>query len=220
MDMKRMMKSVLAVLLLAAILSGLCACGGTKIDAEAFTDQAMQARLTGEADEEYAKLAGIKKDDVAAAYEQVLKDEQAYFASYFDIDLSLCSEETAQRIIGLYRKLFPKGEYEVGVSTQSGESYLVSLTLMPMDIVRQVREKDWQQFQMDWVADYERLYEMEPAELEEEWANRILDLFDERLDSVGYLEPETISIQIVQQEGAYRISETDVKRIDTLLIKY
>jgi len=45
-------------------------------------------------------------------------------------------------------------------------------------------------------------------------------MFEERLDSVDYLEPETISIQIVQQEGAYRISETDVKRIDTLLIKY
>ena len=91
---------------------------------------------------------------------------------------------------------------------------------MPMDIVRQVREKDWQQFQLDWVADYEDLYEMEPEELEEEWASRILELFEARLDDVEYLEPETISIQIVQQEGAYRISETDVKRIDTLLIKY
>ena len=89
-----------------------------------------------------------------------------------------------------------------------------------MDIVRQVREKDWQQFQMDWVGDYASLYEMEPAELEEKWAGQILDLFEARLDSVDYLEPETISIQIVQQEGAYRISETDVRRIDTLLIKY
>ncbi len=61
---------------------------------------------------------------------------------------------------------------------------------------------------------------MEPAELEEKWAGQILDLFEARLDSVDYLEPETISIQIVQQEGAYRISETDVRRIDTLLIKY
>ena len=218
--MKKLMRGLLTCILIAALLTGLCACGGSKIDAEAFTEQAMHARLTGEAEEEYAKLAGIKKEDAAAAYEQVLKEEQAYFASYFDIDLSLCSEATEQRILDMYRKLFPKGKYEVGASTQSGDSYLVSLTLMPMDIVRQVREKDWQQFQLDWVGDYERLYEMEPPEMEEEWANRILDLFEARLDSVEYLEPETISIQIVQQENAYRISETDIKRIDTLLIKY
>ena len=218
--MKKQMKKLFTFVLLGALLAGLCACGGSSLDAEAFTDQAMQARLTGKAEEDYAKLAGIKKEDAAAAYEQVLTDERDYFASYVDIDLSLCSEETGQRIIDLYRKLFPKGKYEVGASTQSGDSYLVSLTVMPMDIVRQVREKDWQQFQLDWVADYESLYEMEPAEMEEEWADRILNMFEARLDSVDYLEPETISIQIVQQEGAYRISETDVRRIDTLLIKY
>ena len=218
--MRKMTKGLIALLLLFALMTWLCGCGETRIDAEAFTDQAMKARLTGEVEEDYSKLSGIKAADAAAAYEQVLKDEQAYFADYFDIDLAKCSEETGQRIIDLYRKLFPKGKYEIGASTQSGDSYLVSLTLMPMDIVRQVREKDWQQFQLDWVADYERLYDMEPEELEEEWANRILDMFEERLDSVDYLEPETISIQIVQQEGAYRISETDVKRIDTLLIKY
>ncbi len=218
--MDKRMKGFFTFLLLAALLTGLCACGGSSLDAEGFTEQAMQARLTGTAGEEYTKLAGIKKEDTADAYEQVLKDERDTFASYFDIDLSLCSEETEQRIIDLYRKLLPKGRYEIGASTQSGDSYLVSLTVMPMDIVRQVREKDWQQFQLDWVADYESLYEMEPAEMEEEWANRILDLFEARLDSVDYLEQETISIQIVQQEGAYRISETDVKRIDTLLIKY
>lgn len=214
------MKKIITGLLLYVLIAGLCACGESKIDAEAFTDQAMKARLTGEAEDDYSKLSGIKQADAATAYEQVLMDEQAYFASYFDIDLTKCSEETGQRIIDLYRKLFPQGKYEVGTSTQSGDSYLVSLTIMPMDIVRQVREKDWQQFQLDWVADYEDLYEMEPEELEEEWASRILELFEARLDDVEYLEPETISIQIVQQEGAYRISETDVKRIDTLLIKY
>ena len=218
--MKKYMKSVILILILAVLTAGLQACGGNKIDAEAFTVQALKARLTGEAEEEYSKLSGIRTADAAAAYEQVLKEEQETFASYFDIDLSLCTEQTAQRIIDMYRKLLPKGKYEIGASTQSGDSYLVSLTLMPMDIVRQVREKDWQQFQLDWVADYERLYELEPTELEEEWANRILDLFEARLDDVDYLEPETISIQIVQQEGAYRISETDIKRIDTLLIKY
>lgn len=218
--MNRPLKGLLVLLLVSVLLAGLCACGGSALDAEAFADEAIRARLTGEAGEEYAKLAGMKKENLASAYEQVLKDEADAFAGYFDIDLTLCSEQTRQRIVELYRKLLPLGKYEVGGSTRSGDSYLVSVTVTPMDIVRQVREKDWQQFQMDWVGDYASLYEMEPAELEEKWAGQILDLFEARLDSVDYLEPETISIQIVQQEGAYRISETDVRRIDTLLIKY
>lgn len=213
---KRIACAAMCALLLMGLL---CACG-EQMDAAVFTEQAMAARMTGKSGEEYQKLAGLNADEVKKAFEQTLLDEADVFASYFDIDLKQCSDGIRTRIVEMYRTLLAKGKYETGVFTRSGDSYLVSLTITPMDIVKQVREQDWQQFQRDWVADYDILYEMEQAELEEEWATRILALFDGRMDSIGYLEPETISIQIVRQDGGYRISETDIERIDTLIVKY
>jgi len=214
-------KKRLALCLSAALLVCLlCSCGGAKIEADSFTEQALSAHFTGESDDEYKELAGLTSDGAGEAYEQVLKDEADYFADYFDIDLNHISEKTYSRIVELYRTLLAKASYEVGEYTESGDGYLVSLTIAPMDIVQQVRNQDWASFQQQWIADYADLYEMEKDEFEEEWADRVLDLFDARINTVGYLDSETISIQIVKNDKSFAIESADVSRIDTLAIKY
>ena len=218
--MKAKWKQVCALILCLALLVGaLTACGGS-IDASAFTEQALSARFTGESDESYKELANLNDTTAEEAYEQVLQDEADYFAEYFDINLELCSEETRDKIVSMYRTLLAKASYQVGVSTPSGEGYLVSVTIAPMDIVQRIRDEKWDSFQQDWIGDYADLYEMDEQELEQTWADRILEMFDGYLSKVDYLEEETISIQITRNDGAYVISDTDIQRIDTLVIKY
>ena len=62
---------------------------------------------------------------------------------------------------------------------------------------------------------------MTEEELETAWAEGVIGLFKARLDSIDYLEPETISVQIVKDEsGVYTISSDDYEKIDSLIIQY
>ena len=62
---------------------------------------------------------------------------------------------------------------------------------------------------------------MSDAEFDEAWIVAILDAIAPRLDNVGYLEPETISVQIAKDsDGYYTITENDFSRVDELMIQY
>ena len=42
-----------------------------------------------------------------------------------------------------------------------------------------------------------------------------------RVDSIGYLDPQTISVQVVKgDDGRYSIDESDFSRIEGLIIAY
>ena len=42
-----------------------------------------------------------------------------------------------------------------------------------------------------------------------------------RIDSIGYLDPQTISVQVVKgEDNVYVIDDSDFSRIDSLIIAY
>ena len=63
--------------------------------------------------------------------------------------------------------------------------------------------------------------DMSDEEYEEAWANAIIDLVKSRISTIGYLDPQTISVQVTKDDdGVYSIDEGDFQRIDMLMIQY
>ncbi len=108
------------------------------------------------------------------------------FADYFNIDLDLCDSSISDEIADLYHQIYPHSKYEVGDTTTSGETYLVSLTIYPMDIIDQAMAHSTE-FGAAW---QERINNGEfgdatEKQYEEAWANAIIDLVSAQLIPSG-----------------------------------
>ena len=58
------------------------------------------------------------------------------------------------------------------------------------------------------------------SEREELWADGIITEVEKNLDSIGYLDPVTISLQVIIENDGYSIVDDDLVRMDELVISY
>jgi hypothetical protein len=206
------------------LLSG---CAGDKTDFSAV--KLLQGNLDliylGAYDSEYLELTNLTEEAAQTAHEEALLTEAGYFADYFDISQEKLSEATASRIVELYRSIYAKSRYETGTAAKEGESgnYSVELTIYPIDIMQKFMNEDSEALLADWQVkrDSGELAELSEDERNEAWAQDILELLEARLDTLGYLEPQTITVHISQNEnGEYIINADDFENADRLIIKY
>lgn len=219
--MKRTLKKLLALSLSAAVCVGLLAgCGS--FSASDLVKSNLDFIYLDQYTDDYLKKVDLTKEEAHQQYEQGIQMEVQAFASYFNIDLDLCDSSISDEIADLYHQIYPHSTYEVGETSTSGETYLVSLTIYPMDIIDQAMAHSTE-FGAAW---QERINNGEfgdatEKQYEEAWANAIIDLVSAQLDSIGYLDPQTISVQVTKDEdGVYGIDSGDFQRIDILMIDY
>lgn len=216
MKSKTVFTAVLCMLLAAVMLAG---CGAT-YDPKVQVQGNLDAQYLNQYSDEYLKMSVNSKSELDKMYEKGLEIEADYFINYFEISIDQCPDTTRDRIIKLYRDIYARSKYEVGEAEKSGDNYLVSVTVYPIDIFEKIIAEDMEQLMENWRKD-DSLFTMTDEELEAEWADRIIQMCTSKIASIGYLEPETISVQIVKNEDEnYTINESDVKRIDELIIKY
>lgn len=203
--------------LAAALLAG---CGLASFDPKAHLQGNLDAQYLNKYSDEYLNSVVNTKEELEKAYDDGLDVEVDYFIEYFGIEIDKCADTVKTEIKDIYKEIYSHAKYEVGDASKSGDTYLVSLTVYPIDIVQKVVNDDWDAFAEAWQAD-DTLYDMTEEEFETAWAEGVIGLFKARLDSIDYLEPETISVQIVKnEEGIYTISSNDFQRIDSLIIQY
>ena len=209
---------VLAVVLCMGLLSG---CGS--FSATELVKNNLDLIYLNQYTDDYLTRVGLDKEQADQEYEDGLEVEAEYFASTFDIDLDICGDEIRQQIIDLYRQIYTHSKYEVGAESRSGDTYLVQLTVYPIDIFQKVNDEDAEAFLADMQerADAGEFVNMTDDEYEVVWAQAIIDMVSARIDSIGYLDPQTISVQVVKgEDNVYVIDDSDFNRIDSLIISY
>ena len=99
----------------------------------------------------------------------------------------------------------------------------MQLTVYPIDIFQKVNDEDSEAFLADIQerANAGEFVNMTDDEYEVVWAQAIIDMVSARIDSIGYLDPQTISVQVVKgEDNVYVIDDSDFNRIDSLIIAY
>ena len=208
--MKKM--KVIAIVLAAVLCMGLLSgCGS--FSAADLVKNNLDLIYLNQYTDDYLTRVGLDKEQADQEYEGGLEVEAEYFANTFDIDLDICGDEIRQQIIDLYRQIYTHSKYEVGSQSRNGDTYLVQLTVYPIDIFQKVNDEDSEAFLAD-------LQERDD-EYEVVWAQAIIDMVSARIDSIGYLDPQTISVQVVKgEDNVYVIDDSDFNRIDSLIIAY
>ena len=114
-------------------------------------------------------------------------------------------------------------KYEVGSESKNGETYLVEVTIYPIDIISKIMDEDAEDFTEKWQTRVENgeFDNSTEEEVEQTWAREIIDMVDARINSIGYLDPQTISVQVTKDDDDYYgIDSGDFDRIDSLIIQY
>lgn len=218
--MKKM--KVMALALAAALCLGLLSgCGS--FSASELVKSNLDLIYLDQYSDDYLKKVGLDKEQAEQQYEGGLEMEAEYFADLFSIELDTCGDEVRQQIIDLYRQIYTHSKYEVGTESRSGDTYLVQLTVYPIDIFQKVADEDTDSFweNMQTRADAGEFADMTDEEYEVAWAQAVIDMVAARIDSIDYLDPQTISVQVVKDDdGVYSIDTSDFNRIDSLMIAY
>lgn len=177
--------------------------------------------------DEYLESVHLTAEEADLQYEDGIAVEADYFVRHFELVLDQCPEGTEERIKELYRKIYALSKYEVGEQTQNGDTYLVPLTVYPIDVIMNIDDEALADFGEDWSeridsGEFDDITEEEfDAIFESEWAECVIGLAEEGLATAGYMDPETISVQVTpDSDGVYTISENDFNRIDSLIIAY
>ncbi len=173
--------------------------------------------------DEYLKKVNLDKAQAEQQYQEGLNVEADVFANLFNIELDSCDDAVKEKILALYRQIYSHSKYEVGTESRNGDTYLVQLTVYPIDIFAKVIEEDVEEFgnTMQSREAAGEFADLTDAEFEAVWAQAVIDMVSGHLNSIGYLDAQTISVQVVQDDdGAYSIDSSDFQRIDSLMIAY
>ena len=214
---------LLALGLSAALTAGLLSGCGSSFSAAELVKNNLDLIYLDQYSDEYLEETGLTAEQAQEMYTSGLETETEYFAEIFNVDLDTCGDDIKQQIVDLYAQIYTHSKYEVGTETRSGDTYLVELTVYPMDIIQKIIDEDADTFNSDMQArsDAGEFENMTEEEYEVTWAQSVIDLVSARLDSIDYLDAQTISVQVVKDDdGLYAIDDSDFQRIDSLMISY
>lgn len=190
--------------------------------AKALVQGKLDELYAGRFDQEYLSLRGIGEEESREAFQTNLSEQAAYFAIYFDIDN--LTDELAEEIAELWTEIYGMARYTVGEveAVGDGKTFAVSVTVEPMDLIRQMTER-----QEDALAPYYQKYgktgtesfsEEKLVEADALWAQCILDLARDQMTQIKYLEAQTVDVLVtLGEDGLWTVADGDLYLVDDLI---
>lgn len=216
-NVRKVCALALSVVLCLAVLAG-C---GSSFSATELVKGNLDLIYLNQYSDTYLKSVNLTKDEANQQYEDGIAVEVDYFCNYFNVVLDSCDETIQPQIADMYRQIYDHSKFEVGGETRNGDTYLVELTVYPIDIFQKFVEEDWETYLTQWQERYLAGEFASEQEAETNWAQGLIDQINGRMDSIGYLDPQTVSVQVTKgDDGRYSIDNNDFSRIDGLMIAY
>ena len=216
-NVRKVCALALSVVLCLAVLAG-C---GSSFSATELVKGNLDLIYLNQYSDTYLKSVDLTKDEADQQYEDGIAVEVDYFCNYFNVVLDSCDETIQPQIADMYRQIYDHSKFEVGSETKNGDTYLVELTVYPIDIFQKFVEEDWETYLSQWQERYLAGEFASEEAAETDWAQGLIDQINGRMDSIGYLDPQTVSVQVTKgDDGLYSIDNNDFSRIDGLMIAY
>ncbi len=221
-------KRVCALALALGLSVCLASCGEksglSKEDAAVYVQGVIEENYLGTCSKEYMDLVGIGYGDVDAAYEASIQAEVSYFIYNYSIEHP--TDELREELTELYEDIYKQIKFEVvSAAEQDDGSFSVKVSVDPLNIAHLAEEKLDEALEPFYekytAADVENMSDEEYEAVDQEWAGIILDAFQTSLPEMGYLETQSVSVQLEKDEdGYYAITDDDFRRLDALVIDY
>ena len=236
--MKRMMRRVLAVLLVIGMLATLMGCALLSSDENRVTDL-VQGNLDhvylGKYEPKYLLLVELNEEEAETQYQMGLAYEAEYFAYYWGIlgeneTFDELDADLQQSIIDLYDEIYGYSSYDVEKAVrQSDGSYTVKVRIRPIDIMEQAMTLYENGTYLPLEVYFAKAAELDGDQLADEtywsltneYGHIIVEMVRSLLPELGYGEQKSQVIQVDETEDGYlQINEDDFAIFDEYVIYY
>ena len=194
--MKRKTRILAFVLVAALIMLCLSGCGRKGIDAEAAVDAYLKAETRGEF-EEYAKMAGVDKEELEKNYTDTLEEMKMMFKHVESLGIDV-GDELVEEI----RNLLATAKYEITGSVRDDDgNYTVDVDVYPSDVI---------------TLFFEKIMEGAMAATEvEQLGDVMVQGLRDAIAEQSYGEPETCQVRITynKENKRYEISDEDTNEL-------
>lgn len=235
--MKRMrkMKKVLLILLSLALMLSLTGCGGLwdllgdeSDRIAAYIQGYLDLTYKGQFNEDYMEELDLTEEDMQERYESGLRAEAQFFEGAIGL-IEYPTEESTQRLVDLYARIYSYSDYTVESSTmmESG-NYAVEVSFRPIDIMTKFSPEQFNEVFVDVLDEFGVHTEEELAAMSEEdyikadgiYAQRIMDMVEEAIPGTGHGEERSVVVQIKDAGDYWEPVQEDIDTIDYYLIDY
>lgn len=239
---KTIAKRVSALALAGAMTLSLGACSGgmTTDDASKCVQVELDATYKGEFSGFVDFYSNVTTDDAKSQYDANVEGEVGNFLSMYGMPtvedsntLQEFSDMQMHRAKQLYQQIYAKSDYTITSSSKQDDgTFAVKVNIKPMNIIKLVDDNYDEGF-AEFDAKFDAIKEEVQAMSDEEFAtwytdtyvreyyDTLLDVLEEQIPNIDYLEEKSIVIQVQQSEdGALMITNEDFGNLDWLMIDY
>ena len=217
------------VALALCLILALTACtretqGPSEFDAEVYVTGVLKATYLGEFDPDYLDMVGMTASEAQTEYENGIRAEMSNFYSAYSIETS--TDELEEEIKELYHQIYSHASLTVaGVESREDGSFLVTVEVAPIDIVRQVHEV-LPEAQEKFLANYPEeirntMTTEEYTAFDAAWGELVVGLYQEKLETIGNLPVQAVPLRVEKDsQGYYGLNREDFLALDKLVIDY
>ncbi len=205
--MKKIIKLLTTALLVSAmLLTGGC---GKKFDATGYVNSFMKMITQGDVSD-YMKLTDQSEEEAKGDYQKML-DEMASMLENFG-----ASEEVQNKVTDAFIALLAKAKYTVHDAVEVDGGFDVDVEIEPIQGVYDGMMEELQNEAMDAVSSNE----ITTDEIYDWLFTKMADKMTEKLDSITYGTPETVTVHLEKNGNVYEIKDDSAtgEKIGQLLI--
>ena len=219
--------TALVLALSLALLLPLSACGGglSADDAQLYVQGVLDENYLGKADPDFLKLIDSTEEETEEVYAGSMETEAQFFLDSF-VESELSQEEQdrlLEELSAMYRQIYAHSKYTVESASEVDDTtFGVKVTVEPIDIFHQVADELNNGAADELNSRYpDQMTDEEYMAYEVEWVELFMDLTYEKLPQLGYLEPQTLLVQVALGDDHYwTIPDEDFWALDALIIDY
>lgn len=206
-SMKKIMVTVLAVVMMVATFAG-C---GQKFDAAAYVTSCMDLLTKGET-KQYTKTTGRTEEEAQQDYEANI---DSMMSAMGDISMT---EDLENGYRQLFKDLYKNAKYEVtgAEKMEDEDGYTVTIEIQQMTGFFDGVQDEL----MTQATDYVNGLSEMPSddELNEAIYQMMLDLLEANLSEITYNDAQTITVEVMGDDGVYSITDEGYTAIDDALL--
>ncbi len=221
-----MKKTILAI----ACALALAGCGGMSEEERLSTYVQGYLDLTykDQINDDFLEIAGISEEEAEQQYQDGLDVEVQFFIDGI-ATIEYPTEEIETAIRDMYEEIYSHSSYTVGAASElDSGNYAVEVKVQPIDIMTNFTPEDFQNVFTQVLAergvtDNFALYSMseeEYASADQEYANRLVAMIEEKIPSIGYTEEKSLAVQIMDGGEMWEPNQDDFSQLDTWMIDY
>lgn len=221
--MKKMTTLLAVALLFVSTLFSSCAKDVDTDFANIYVKGILDTIYLGQQSEDFLDITKVSTfSQLGEEFENGMKAEASYFTYYFNLSTSLESLEA--ELIDMYKNIYKSAKYEVSPSSLIDDVYYVDVIVSPIDVIYKVVEEDLTVYIENFKASAENgdFDNLSKEEYDELYASGIIEMVQERILTLGYDKPQTITVEVTasSEDGLFYIRGNSLAEIDKVIIKY